>query len=76
MSYIVSACYILTLIRMGFLGVAHGCVCVWEGGRRGEGLSLPKICHIYPTLMKLDLTQLYYTLPIEDPIYIYIYTYI
>ena len=33
----------LTLFRMGFFGAAHG----W-----GEG-PLPKICHTYPTMMKL-----------------------
>ena len=37
---------ILTLFRMGFFGAAH----VWGGGLFGP---LPKICHIYPTMMKL-----------------------
>ena len=37
----------LTLFRMGFLGVAHGL-----GGPFWP--SIPKICHIYPTMMKLD----------------------
>ena len=32
---------------MGFLGVAHGL-----GGPFWP--SIPKICHIYPTMMKLD----------------------
>ena len=35
----------LTLFRMGFFGAAHG----W-GGLFGP---LPKICHTYPTIMKL-----------------------
>ena len=35
---------ILTLFRMGIFGVAHG----WGGG-----VPLPKICHTYPTVMKL-----------------------
>ena len=37
----------LTLFRMGFFGAAHG----WGvGGQKGP---LPKICHAYPTMMKL-----------------------
>ena len=32
---------------MGFFGAAHG----WGG--RAKRLSLPKICHTYPTVMKL-----------------------
>ena len=35
----------LTLLRMGFFGVAH------EWG--GKKALLPKICHTYPTMMKL-----------------------
>ena len=31
---------------MGFFGAAHGL--------RGEKVILPKICHTYPTMMKLD----------------------
>ena len=31
---------------MGFFGAAHG----WGGGKNA---SLPKICHTYPTVMKL-----------------------
>ena len=31
---------------MGFLGIAHG----WGGAKRPP---LPKICHIYPTMIKL-----------------------
>ena len=31
---------------MGFFGAAHG----WEGGKKAP---LPKICHTYPTMMKL-----------------------
>ena len=38
---------------MGPLGVAHRCA--------GKKIPFPKICHTYPTLMKL------YTLPNEDP---------
>ena len=37
----------LTLFRMGFFGAAHG----WGGGKK---IPLPKICHTYPTAMKLD----------------------
>ena len=41
---------ILTLFRMGFFGAAHG----WRGGRGGRKRTpLPKICHTYPTMMKL-----------------------
>ena len=36
----------LTLFRMDFFGAAHG----WEGGQKDP---LPKICHTYPTMMKL-----------------------
>ena len=36
----------LILSKMGFFGTAHG----WEGPKRP---SLPKICHTYPTMMKL-----------------------
>ena len=36
----------LTLFRMGFFGAAHG----WGGTKRA---SLPKICHTYPTTIKL-----------------------
>ena len=32
---------------MGFFGAAHG----WSGG--GKKPPLPKICHTYPTMMKL-----------------------
>ena len=39
---------VLTLFRVGFFRAAHG----WGGGLFG---SLPKICHIYPTMMKLDI---------------------
>ena len=41
-------CIILTLFRMGFFGAAHG----WGGP---FWLPLPKICHIYPTMMKLGI---------------------
>ena len=36
---------------MGLFGAAHG----WGGGAGGRAKSspLPKICHIYPTMMKL-----------------------
>ena len=37
----------LTLFRMGNFGAAHK----WEGG--GKKAPLPKICHTYPTWMKL-----------------------
>ena len=36
-----------TLFRMGFFGAAHGL----RGG--AKRLPLPKICHTYPTVMKL-----------------------
>ena len=36
----------LTLFRMGFFGAAH----VWG---RGKKTPLPKICHTYPTMIKL-----------------------
>ena len=36
----------LTLFRMGIFGAAHE----WGGGQRDP---LPKICHTYPTIMKL-----------------------
>ena len=36
----------LTLFRMGFFGAAHG----WG---RGKKTPLPKICHTYPTMIKL-----------------------
>ena len=51
---------VLTLFRMGRFGAAHG----WGGGGLGyKKLPLSKICHTYPTLMKLGS----YTLPKEDP---------
>ena len=37
-------------------------MCVWGGGG-GKKDPLPKICHAYPTMMKIDS----YTLPKEDP---------
>ena len=37
----------LTLFRMGILGAAHG----WGGGAKKA--PLPKICHTYPTMIKL-----------------------
>ena len=46
---------IVTLFRMGFLGAAH------EWGAKSPPPS--KICHTYPTMMKLGS----YTLPKEDP---------
>ena len=36
----------LTLFRMGFFGAADG----WGGGKKAP---LPKICHTYPTMMKI-----------------------
>ena len=38
----------LTLFRMGFFGTAQG----WWGGGGQKG-PLPKICHTYPTMIKL-----------------------
>ena len=40
----------LILFRMGFFGAAHG----WGGGGSAKRFPLPKICHIYPTMIKLD----------------------
>ena len=45
---------LLTLFRMDLFGALHG----W-GGKKAP---LPKICHTYPTIMKLGI----YTLPKED----------
>ena len=45
----------LTLFRMGFLGAAHECG--GEGGQKAP--PLPKICHTYPTMMKLSTIILY-----------------
>ena len=42
----------LTLFRMGFFGAAHG----WEGGQK---VPPSKICHTYPTLMKLGTVTRY-----------------
>ena len=39
---------LLTLFRVGLLGAAQG----WGGGG-GSKISRPKICHTYPTMMKL-----------------------
>ena len=44
---------LLTLFRMGIFVVAHG----WEVGR-GQKSLLPKICHIYPAIMKLGTITL------------------
>ena len=38
---------ILTLFRMGIFEAAHGC------GGGTKRVPLPKICHTYPTIMKL-----------------------
>ena len=35
---------------MGLFGAAHG----WGGGRGAKRPPLPKICHTYPTMIKLD----------------------
>ena len=35
---------------MGFFGAPHGCR---EGERGSKRPALPKICHTYPTMMKL-----------------------
>ena len=48
----------LTVFRIGLFGAAHE----WWGGG-GKKAYLPKIFHIYPTMMKLDS----FTLPKEDP---------
>ena len=40
---------ILALFRMGFFGAAHG----WVEGQTHTPPLLPKICHTYPTKMKL-----------------------
>ena len=42
----------LSLFRMGIYGAVHG----WRGAKKAR---LPKICHTYPTMMKL--AQLYLT---------------
>ena len=34
---------------MGIFGTSHG----WGGGGGQKGHSLPKICHTYPTMIKL-----------------------
>ena len=47
----------LTLFNMGIFGAAYG----W-GGQKGTP-PLTKICHTYPTMMKLGS----YSLPKEDP---------
>ena len=39
---------LLTLFRMGLFGAAHG-----RGGVGQKGHPYPKICHTYPTIMKL-----------------------
>ena len=52
----------LTLFRTGLFGAAHG------SGGRSEGKRGPKICHTYPTMMKLgEIDEESYTLPKEDP---------
>ena len=42
---------VLALFRMGIFGAAHG----WEGQKD----PFPKICHTYPTMMKLGRVILY-----------------
>ena len=44
---------------MGFFGAAHG----WGGGGQ-KAPPFPKICHTYPTMMKLD-TIIPYTKKIQ-----------
>ena len=39
----------LTLFRLDILGTAHG----WWGEGGVKRYTLPKICHTYPTMMKL-----------------------
>ena len=34
---------------MDFFGATHG----WGGGGGGKKVPVPKICHTYPTMMKL-----------------------
>ena len=41
--------FFVIAIQMGFWGAAHKCVC----GGRGQKSPFPKICHTYPTMMKL-----------------------
>ena len=48
----------LTLFRMGIFGAAHG----WGVCKK---VPFPKICHTYPTMLKLDI-------PKEDPKIIWI----
>ena len=43
----------LALFRMGFSGAAYG----W--GKGGRKAHLPKICHTYPTMMKLGTVTPY-----------------
>ena len=43
---------LLTLFRMSIFGAAHR----WGGGKK---TPLPKICHRYPTMMKLDAVKPY-----------------
>ena len=45
---------------MGFFGAAHG----WGGGGGQKAPPFPKICHTYPTMMKLD-TIIPYTKKIQ-----------
>ena len=44
----VSTCSYLTLFKMGFFGASHG----WGEGGWAKSPP-PKICHTYPTMMKL-----------------------
>ena len=44
---------LLTLFRMGLFATAHGC------GRAKKICDLPKICHTYPTMMKLGTVIAY-----------------
>ena len=43
--------YNLTLFRMGFFGAAHG----WGGRGEAKRPHLSKLCHTYPTKMKLGI---------------------
>ena len=56
--------FVLTLFRMVLFGAAHG----WRGGG-AKRFPPNKICHIYPTMMKLD-TLIAYLKKIEKNIYI------
>ena len=43
-------------------GLFRGCSRMMGGGVKSKKAPLPKICHTYPTMMKIDS----YTLPKDD----------